>query len=171
MKKYFLMIFTVLLMTGCANQTKLKLDDLRNTANEMKPKAEAGTIKWSDYYQIMVDKVKELPPTLNGRDKEIQEYYYGIEMAKKYESGQMSKEDFYKWRESSNASSAQRSEQFNKAKAECEYEAVSRANPNSSVEYGGNNINRKLSSSITGGYEIAMRQNEIFALCMKAKGM
>ena len=157
------------MFAGCANQINTKIDDVRNTINEMRPKAEVGTLKWSDYYKIVVEKIKGLPPS-SARDKEIQEFYVGIELARKYEDGQINKEDFYKWREASNAISVQRNEQINKAKAKCDFEAVSRANPNSSVEYGGNNINRKLSSAITGGYEIAMRQNEIFVLCMKAEG-
>jgi len=160
-----------ILLFGCASPIGLKVEEYRNTVNEMKPKAEAGTLKWSVYYQMAIDKLKEMPPTVHGRDREIQEYYYGIEMAKKYESGEISKEEFYKWRAGSNGRTAEAVDKFNRVKAECEFEAVSRANPNPSNDYAGNNINRRLSSAITGGYEVAMRQSQIFELCMKAKGV
>ena len=166
-----ILLLLTLTMIGCANPIQMKLDDIRNTVNDLRPKAEAGSMKWSEYYKILVDKMKELPPTLNNRDADIQSFNYGVELAKKYEAGEITKEEFYKWRMEATANSKERVEKFNKIKAECEYESVSRANPNSSVEYAGNNINRKMSSAITGGYEIAMRQNEIFALCMKSKGI
>jgi len=171
MKNILVILFVVISLIGCANPVQTKMEGIKDTINELRPKAEAGTLKWSEYYQIIVDKMKTLPSTVADRDAEIQEYYYGIEIAKKYESGLMSKEDFYKWREDSNAKSKERGDKFNKMKAECEYEAVSRANPNSSVEYAGNNINNKMASAISGGYEIAMRRNEIFTLCMKSKSI
>jgi hypothetical protein len=160
-----------LLMVGCAvNPAQQLMTKINEHVAINRPKAELGVIKWSDYYSEMLELVRALPNNVSQKNLEMTQYSYGIEMAKKYESGEISKEEFYKWRADSNNLSSEYSKKFNQAKAECEFESVSRANPNSSVEYAGNNINRKLSSAITGGYEVAMRQVEIFQLCMKAKG-
>jgi hypothetical protein len=175
MKTQIKLLFTlsalVLLLIGCAvNPTQQVVAKINEHAAINKPKAELGVLKWSVYYGEMLELVKTLPSNVPQKNLEMTQYSYGIEMAKKYEAGEISKDDFYKWRADSNDKSSEFSKNFNQAKAECDFEAVSRANPNSSVEYGGNNINRKLSSAITGGYEVAMRQVEIFQLCMKAKG-
>jgi len=133
------------------------------------PKAEDGQILWSDYYQGALDKARRLPDTMAVKSFMVTTYSEGVVMAKKYEAGQLSKSDFYAWRENAIQQGKDKNSQMARLQAECKFEAVSRANPNSSVEYNGSNQNRQLSSAITGGYEIAMRQNEIFELCINSK--
>lgn len=170
-KVFSISVLLAVALVGCAtNQAQQAIKQMQEYTMTNRPKAELGVIKWSDYYTEMVERVKALPDSVADKNMQLSGYFYGIEMAKRYEAGEISKEEFYKWRSDSNSKVVDFAKNFNQIKAECEYESVSRANPNSSVEYSGNNINRKLSSAITGGYEIAMRQAEIFQLCMKAKG-
>jgi len=158
-------------LVGCAtNPSQQAILQVQEYVMVNRPKAELGVMKWTDYYTGVIEQLKSMPNTVMDKNMQLSGYYYGLEMAKKYEAGEISKDEFYKWRSESNSKASDYAKNFNQVKAECEFESVSRANPNSSVEYAGNNINRKLSSAITGGYEIAMRQAEIFQLCMKAKG-
>lgn len=170
-KSFCVSLSLVLLLVGCAvNPAQQALTRVHEYQAINKPKAEIGVLKWSDYYSGMLEQIRSLPNNFTQKTLELGQYSYGIEMAKKYESGEITKDEFYQWRAESNNKSSEYSKNFNQAKAECDFESVSRANPNSSVEYAGNNINRQLSSAITGGFEVAKRRDEIFQLCMKAKG-
>ncbi|MBT8566575.1 hypothetical protein G6698_01005 [Polynucleobacter paneuropaeus] len=167
--KKLICLFLLALTIGCATTEQRMMEYLTRYSNENLAKAEAGQIQWSDYYQGMLEKVQRLPDTVPSKSFMVTTYSEGIVMAKQYESGKMSKADFYTWRQNANQQGKDKGSQMARFQAECQYEAVSRANPNSSVEYNGANVNRQFSSAIVGGIEVGMRQNEIFNLCINSK--
>ena len=167
--KKFIFLFLLALMVGCATQEQALSSYLSRYYQTNVVKAESGEIQWSDFYQAMVERAQRLPDSMATKSFLVAKYSEGVVMAKQYESGKMSKADFYTWRENVNQEGKDKASQMARFQAECKFEAVSRANPNSSVEYNGYNQNKQLSSAIVGGYEIAMRQNEIFELCINSK--
>jgi hypothetical protein len=78
-------------------------------------------------------------------------------MAQEYEAGRISKVDFYKWREDSNAKAQASNASFQKNKAQCEYEAKAGAAGVKDTGHSGLNLDQ------------VFKENELFNLCMKAK--
>ncbi len=98
MKKTTFIFFAVLMLVACsANQVVTGWVDTYSKDNI--PRAEAGEIKWSDYYQGVLSRVERLPDSVTVKSSMVTEYSEGVAMSKKYEAGQLSKADFFKWRE------------------------------------------------------------------------
>jgi hypothetical protein len=84
-------------------------------------------------------------------------YYYYINVAKEYEGGRLTKEEFYKWREASNAKAEAKNNTNQKNQAQCEYEAKVGAAGVRDTGRSGLNLDQ------------IYKEKELFDLCMKAK--
>jgi hypothetical protein len=152
---FFVLLFA--LVAGCATNPNIARNQLMLYIAEERPKALAGTITWTSFYQGQMNLAKSFPDSLNGKYELIADMTEALNMAQQYESGKISKEDFYKWRETGNAASAAKAAQSEKNRAQCEYEA--RAASASVQATGRSGIN----------FDQIFKERELFELCMRAK--
>jgi hypothetical protein len=156
--KNFILALSIILATGCA---ATNINNAENQARmymaEERPKALSGTIKWTAYYQGFINLANSFPDSTPGKYNLIAEMTEGLNMARGYEAGRISKDEFFKWREAGNAAAAARASQAAKTRAQCEYEAKSAS---ASVQATGR-------SGIN--FDQLFKERELFELCMKSK--
>ncbi len=158
MKNILLALLTALAATGCAvNNFSNSQNQARMYVADERPKALSGSIKWTAYYQGFINLANSFPDSTPGKYNLIAEMTEGLNMAREFEAGRISKEDFYKWRETGNAAAAARAAQATKTRAQCEYEAKSAS---ASVQATGR-------SGIN--FDQLFKERELFELCMKTK--
>lgn len=160
MKKFLLLLFVAVMVSGCATNAvnQYKADAGRYIA-ENRPKALSGSMAWSSYYEGILALAERLPMSVNDRQQQINTMLEALGVAKEYEAGRMSKDDFYKWRESSNVASQAKSAEFQKTRAQCEYEA--KAGAAGVRDTGRSGLN----------FDQMYKEKELFELCMKAKSL
>ncbi len=122
-----------------------------------RPKALAGSIKWTSYYQSFINLLNSFADSTPGKYNLIAEMTEGLNMAREFEAGRISKEEFYKWRETGNAAAAARAAQATKTRAQCEYEAKSASAGVQATGRSGINFDQ------------LFKERELFELCMKTK--
>ena len=153
-----LIYLLALFMSGCVTNPAIQIQNEYSLyIAENRPKALGGTIKWSDYYSGGLAIAERIPPNMNGRMNQIITWRESINMAKEYESGRITKEEFYKWRDDSNARANSQNLANQKNRAQCEYEAKAGAAAVQATGRSGINFDQMF------------KEQELLDLCMKAK--
>ena len=113
MKKSLLVIFCALsLLTGCANRQKIT--ELETWAVESRAQAEAGKIKWSDYYKSLF---KKLGDGSYGDQTHAMELSSNmIDIALMYEEGKIDKNTFESFERSAEISARKQTAQQDEAR-------------------------------------------------------
>ena len=124
---------------------------------ENRPKALSGALSWSAYYAGVIVILEKIPLNVEGRNDEINSWRESLSMAKEYEAGRISKEDFYKWRQDANTKAEAKQSKNQKTRALCEYEA--KAGAAGVQDTGRSGLN----------FDQMFKEKELFELCMKAK--
>jgi hypothetical protein len=156
--KFFLFAMLAALLSGCVTNPAVKYsDDAKMYVAENRPKALGGTMSWSAYYAGLLAIAESIPPNAQGRIDVISNWREAISMAREYESGRITKEDFYKWREEGNARNEAKNASYKKNQAQCEYEARTGAAAVQATGRSGLNFDQ------------IYKERELFELCMKAK--
>jgi hypothetical protein len=150
-KLIFLALFGMLL-SGCVTNPSVNAAQAANVyVAENRPKAMSGSIKWSTYYEGLVELAKQ------SNSFQLSDWIEAVNMAKEFEAGRISKEDFYKWREDGNARVKLQNSVNQKNRAQCEYEAKAGAAAVQATGRSGLNLDQMF------------KEKELFELCMKAK--
>lgn len=158
MKKLLLSTLFATLLSGCVTNPVAKYTDEHNLyVAENRPKAMAGSLSWSSYYAGGLAVAESVPPNIPGRMDAIIRWRESINMAREYEAGRISKEDFYKWREAGNARVEAQNATYKKNRAQCEYEAKAGAAAVQATGRSGLNFDQMF------------KERELFELCMNAK--
>ena len=154
-------VLLAVLVSGCALQNAYTIRGIKNDINsyvaEYKPKAIAGSIKWTEYYQGVIDRVKGFPDGTEGKGVLLIQWTEMYNVAKNYEDGKMTKDEFYQWRDSVNNRDLVAADKYKKLVAECQYESVKGSA--SVVATGRSGLN----------FDQAFKEQQIFDLCMQAK--
>lgn len=92
----FIFLMLVLVLSACASnppevQAVDQMLEWRNTAHKQ---ALDGSMKWSDYYIQYFDQMQALPPSPN-KSVEMRMVSELIPTARKYEAGELTKDQFY----------------------------------------------------------------------------
>jgi hypothetical protein len=157
MKKIVFVLF-VLLLSGCVTNPMVQIrDEAKMYVAENRPKVMGGVLAWSSYYAGILAIAEKIPPHIPGRMDQISSWREAINMAKEYEAGRITKEDFYKWREESNAKEEAQSVAYKNNQARCEYEAKTGAAAVQATGRSGLNFDQMF------------KEKELFELCMRAK--
>jgi hypothetical protein len=158
MKYFILFTLSISILVGCAINPAVKyVEEMKLYIAENRPLALSGTIKWTTYYEGGLSLAKKIPPNIQGRSDEISDWLESINVAKEYEAGRLTKEEFYKWREASNAKVEANNNTNRKNHAQCEYEAKVGAAGVRDTGRSGLNLDQ------------IYKEKELFDLCMKAK--
>lgn len=158
MKKIALILFIALWLSGCITNPATQFnEELRTHTSVNRPKAMGGTITWSEYYSGALAIAERIPSNVPSRFETISSIREAISMAQEYEAGRISKEDFYKWRESLNAKAESNKIANQKNSAQCEYEA--KAGAAAVRDTGRSGLN----------FDQMYKEKELFELCMRAK--
>ena len=156
--KYLLSLLIVVALTGCvANPSVKYVEDIKSYIAEDRPKALGGSLKWSTYYEGGLAIAKQIPSNIQGRSDQINDWLESINVAKEYEAGRLTKDEFYKWREEFNAKALAKGKIIRKNQAQCEYEA--KAGAAGVRDTGRSGLN----------FDQIYKEKELFDLCMKAK--
>ena len=148
----------VLLLSGCVTNPMVQIrDEAKMYVAENRPKVMGGVLAWSSYYAGILAIAEKIPPHIPGRMDQISSWREAINMAKEYEAGRITKEDFYKWREESNAKEEAQSVAYKNNQARCEYEAKTGAAAVQATGRSGLNFDQMF------------KEKELFELCMRAK--
>lgn len=157
-KKSILILSVLFLLSGCVTNPLVKyVEEVKYYTAANRPKALGGSMPWSTYYEGALSIAQQIPVNTPGRSNQISDWTEALNMAKEYESGRISKEAFFKWREDSNSKSASQSKAYEKNRAQCEYEAKSGAAAVRDTGRSGLNFDQMY------------KENELFELCMRAK--
>jgi hypothetical protein len=157
MKKIVFVLF-VFLLSGCVtNPVAQYHDEAKMYVAENRPKALGGVMAWSSYYAGVLAIAEKIPPHIQGRTNQISTWREAINMAKEYEAGRITKEDFYKWREAGNARDEAQNVAYKNNQARCEYEAKTGAAAVQATGRSGLNFDQMF------------KEKELFELCMKAR--
>lgn len=152
MKKIIFAALAATLLSGCVTNPSVNATQVANVyVAENRPKAMSGSITWSTYYQGLIDIAKQ---TQSGQ---LSDWIEALNMAKEFEAGRISKDDFYKWREAGNTRVASQNAINQKNRAQCEYEAKSGAAAVQATGRSGLNFDQMF------------KEKELFELCMKAR--
>lgn len=110
-----LLIFcTLLMLTGCATVNKQKIAELETWAVESRAQAQAGKIKWSDYYKSLF---KKLSDGSYGNQTHAMELSSNmIDVALLYEDGKIDKNTFESFERRAEISSQKQSAQQDQAR-------------------------------------------------------
>ena len=158
MKYIYILASLVVVLSGCAINPAVKYnEDIQLYIAENRPKALAGSLKWTTFYEGGLAIANQIPPHVQGRSVQISDWNESINVAKEYEAGNLTKEEFYSWREAYNARAEAKNAAIRKNIAQCEYEAKSAA---AGVRASG-------TSGIN--FDQIFKEKELFDLCMKAK--
>jgi hypothetical protein len=158
MKKLLLSALFAALLSGCVTNPAVKyFDDAKMYIAENRPKALGGTMSWTAYYAGGLAIAESIPPNVQGRIDAISMWRESISMAREYETGRITKEEFYKWREEGNARAEAEKASYKKNQAQCEYEARTGAAAVQATGRSGLNFDQMY------------KERELFELCMKAK--
>jgi hypothetical protein len=161
MKKSIFLVFITcfaLLLSGCVTNPLAQLQDEHKLyVAENRPKAMGGTLTWSAYYAGALAIVERIPPNVEGRMNQISGMREALSMAKEYEAGRITKDEFYKWRDESNARVSSQNAANQKNRAQCEYE--SKTGAAAVLATGRSGIN----------FDQIFKERELFDLCMKTK--
>ena len=94
MKKILSILFVALVLSGCASpQQSAQMQELKRWQAQAKSDAESGRMKWSAYYSQLWERLNVMPPDPQKTDIQ-QSLAEIIPIARQYESGQISKEQF-----------------------------------------------------------------------------
>lgn len=157
-KKLLLTISVLFILSGCVTNPLVKyVEDAKYYTAANRPKALGGSIQWSTYYEGMLAIAQQVPANTPGRSNLISDWTEALNMAKEFESGRISKEAFFKWREDNNSKAASNSSAYEKNRAQCEYEAKSGAAAVRDTGRSGLNFDQ------------VFKERELFELCMRAK--
>jgi len=152
------LIFT---LSACATQNTAIVQqtqsEIASYTSENRPKAMSGAIKWSALYQGYIDIYKKLPNDTKGKIEAVTYWVEALNIAREYEEGRLSKEDFYKWRENANNNMTSSADKNSKAIAECKYQAATGAAAVTATGRSGLNFDQMY------------KEKELFELCMKTK--
>ena len=158
MKHFNLLLLFLSILVGCAiNPTVKYVEEMKLYIAENRPLALSGTIKWTAYYEGGLLIAKKIPPNIQGRSDAISDWLESINVAKEYEAGHLTKEEFYKWREVTNAKADATNNSNRKNQAQCEYE--SKVGAAGVRDTGRSGIN----------FDQMFKEIELFDLCMKTK--
>lgn len=158
MKYIYLLASLLIALSGCVtNPVDKYAEDIQLYIAENRPKAIGGSLKWTTYYEGGLAIAKQIPSHVRGRSHQISDWLESINVAKEYEAGNLTKEEFYKWRETVNARAEAKNSAIRKNAAQCEYEA--KAGAAGVRDTGKSGIN----------FDQIYKEKELFDLCMKAK--
>jgi hypothetical protein len=152
MKKAIFCGLFAMLLSGCVTNPSVNAMQAANAyVAENRPKAMGGSIKWSTYYEGLVELAKQ------AQSAQVSDWIEAVNMAKEFEAGRISKEDFYKWREEGNARVKLQNSVNQKNRAQCEYESKAGAAAVQATGRSGLNLDQMF------------KEKELFELCMKAR--
>lgn len=98
MKKILSILFVALVLFGCASpQQSAQMQELKRWQAQAKSNAESGRMKWSAYYSEYWERLNVMPPHPQKTDLQ-QSLAELIPIARQYESGQISKDQFEDYR-------------------------------------------------------------------------
>lgn len=158
MKKLALTLLTTIFINGCAiNPGAQYFNEAKTYISEYRPKALGGTISWSSYYEGGLALAERIPLNVQGRIDEVSQWRESLNMAREYEAGRITKEQFYKWREEGNAKIEAQNAAYLRIRAQCEYEAKTGAAGVQATGRSGINFDQMF------------KERELFELCIKAK--
>lgn len=141
-----------MLLSGCVTNPSVNVAQAANAyVAENRPKAMSGSIKWSTYYEGLVELAKK------SQSIPVSDWIEAVNMAKEFEAGRISKDDFYRWREEGNARAKLQNDVNQKNRAQCEYEAKTGAAAVQATGRSGLNFDQMF------------KERELFELCMKAR--
>lgn len=153
-----ILVIAIAILGGCATApSNPAQNQVIMYIAEERPKAIAGTIKWTTYYQGAINLANTYPDSAPGKFQLIAEMTEALGMARQYEAGRISKEEFYKWREDGNAATAARAAKAANTRAQCEYEAKSASAGVQATGRSGINFDQ------------LFKERELFELCMKTE--
>jgi major membrane immunogen (membrane-anchored lipoprotein) len=110
MRKSLLVIFCALsLLTGCATANRQKITELETWAVESRAQAQAGKIKWSDYYKSLFKKLSD--GSYGDQTHAMELSSNMIDMALLYEDGKIDKNTFESFERRAEVSSQKNSAQ------------------------------------------------------------
>jgi hypothetical protein len=152
MKKVIFLSLAAMLLSGCVTNPSVNATQVASVyVAENRPKAMSGSINWSTYYQGLIDIAKQT------QSVQLSDWIEALNMAKEFEAGRISKEDFHKWREAGNLRVATQNAVNQKNRAQCEYEAKTGAAAVQATGRSGLNFDQMF------------KEKELFELCMRAR--
>lgn len=159
MPKKLLFIFAaIFVLSGCVTNPLVQyVDDVKYYTAQNRPKALGGSIQWSTYYEGALAIAQQIPVNTPGRSSQISDWTEALSMAKEYEAGRITKEQFFKWREDGNSRAASQKTSYEKNRAQCEYEAKS----------GSAGVRDTGRSGLN--FDQMFKEKELFELCMRAR--
>lgn len=89
--KKALLIIAMMALTGCAT---METNKINTWAQGAKASAQAGNMKWSDYYTELYNRINALQYPVQGKGFYLQASATMIDISKAYESGKISKDEF-----------------------------------------------------------------------------
>ena len=98
MKKILSTLFVALVLSGCASpQQSAQIQEHKRWQVQAKSDAQSGRMKWSAYYSELWERLNVMPP--DSKNTDIQQSLVElIPVARQYESGQISKDQFEDFR-------------------------------------------------------------------------
>lgn len=157
-RKIFIITALIFLVSGCVTNPLVQyVDDIKYYTAQNRPKAIGGSMPWSTYYEGALAIAQQIPVNTPGRSNQISDWIEALSMAKEFEAGRITKDEFFKWREDSNARAASQKTSYEKNRAQCEYEAKSGAAAVRDTGRSGLNFDQMY------------KERELFELCMRAK--
>ena len=152
-------------------------ESMTSYSQKNKPLAEAGQIKFSDYYKGAVSLLESFDIDekklfeIHVRKFEVNSYNNMIVSAIKFENNEMTRVEFDELRNKTNSEQLKELERLSKIEKECKWEATSRGGNSSSFDSDmtSNNPNKSMAAAIVGGIEAGSRQSNLMRLCVDAK--
>jgi hypothetical protein len=102
-------VISITILYGCGHPRQTQI---RNDLQALRLQAEAGTVKWSDYYLQAYQNILS-GPQFNGKGFQLRQLNELIDVAKSYEGGRITKDEFYSRRRSATADWQRERERIN----------------------------------------------------------
>ena len=86
-------------LAGCGSPRDSALDEFARWQDGARAQAQAGTLRWSEFYKQSFDRLTALPPSLQ-QDSQLENTVLLLSTARKYEARELSAQQFAAERDS-----------------------------------------------------------------------